>query len=451
MRFIFLLLIIPYIVKAQHFQVNEKNSIDSIIQYSGDKIILLDFYTEWCGPCKRMDKEVLVDTTISRLINTNFILLKVDAEKGYGIFLSKKYNVTSYPTYVFLNSNATPIYKTNGFISPNKFLTQLGYAISESREKTTIDKLDSLYFYNQYNTSFLYEYLCRRTRLRLDNSDLLDRYIALLPGIEKNRNENLQLIINNGDRISKSLQIGPSLELLVSNSDKLKDFEGAFGIDFYIDNAKQKTLKKSIEFKSDSLLNIVIKNTKAGDIFDNEYTIKLEYFSNLNDIKSYLKCVNEFFDSSLAKYTINKMAIMDSIVYAKILSSDDFKNAPEEEQKEVRSEYKRTQSVRFIRLYNSINDYLVKNLIDKNDLSKIKKWAQFSLQICKVDTLYFRFLYPHSLNTYAVILYKIGQKKDAISHLKQAILFGSKVESDDVKVYKSQLNKMLSNKSILSW
>jgi len=60
-------------------------------------------------------------------------------------------------------------------------------------------------------------------------------------------------------------------------------------------------------------------------------------------------------------------------------------------------------------------------------------------------------LYPHSLNTYAVILYKIGQKKDAISHLKQAILFGSKVESDDVKVYKSQLNKMLSNKSILSW
>jgi hypothetical protein len=270
----------------------------------------------------------------------------------------------------------------------------------------------------------------------------------LLSAIDKNRNENLQLIINNGDRISKSLQIGPSLELLVSNTDKLKELDGALGIDFYIDNAKQKTLKKAIAFKSDSLLSLVIKNTQSDDIFDNEYTIKLEYFSNLNDIKSYQKCTNEFFEKLLSKYTISKMAMMDSIVYRKIISSDDFKNAPEDEKKEVRSEYKRTQSVRFIRLYNSINDYLVKNLNEKNDLLKIKKWAQFSLQLCKVDTLYFRFLYPHSLNTYAVIQYKIGKKKDAISHLKQAILFGSKVESDDVKVYKSQLNKMLSNKSI---
>jgi thioredoxin-related protein len=448
MRFIFLLLIIPYIVKAQHFQVTEKNRIDSVIQYSGNKIIILDFYTEWCGPCKRMDKEVLVDTAISRLINTNFILLKVDAEKGYGIILSKKYNVTSYPTYVFLNSNATPIYKTNGFIPQKIFLTQLGYAISESKEKIAIDKYDSLYIFNKYNTSFLYQYLCRRTKLKLDNSDLLDRYISLLSPIDKNRNENLQLIINNGDRISKSLQIGPSLELLVSNTDKLKELDGALGIDFYIDNAKQKTLKKAIAFKSDSLLSLVIKNTQSDDIFDNEYTIKLEYFSNLNDIKSYQKCANEFFEKLLSKYTISKMAMMDSIVYRKIISSDDFKNAPEDEKKEVRSEYKRTQSVRFIRLYNSINDYLVKNLNEKNDLLKIKKWAQFSLQLCKVDTLYFRFLYPHSLNTYAVIQYKIGKKKDAISHLKQAILFGSKVESDDVKVYKSQLNKMLINKSI---
>ena len=205
-----------------------------------------------------------------------------------------------------------------------------------------------------------------------------------------------------------------------------------------------------IEFKNDSLLNLVIKNTEAGDIFDNEYTIKLEYFSNLNDIKSYQKYAYEFYQNLLSKYTISKMATMDSIVFLKIISSDEFKNAPEDEKKEVRSEYKRTQSVRFIRLFNSINDFLVKNINNKNDLLKIKRWAQFSLQVCKVDTNYFRYLYPHSLSTYSLILYKLDEKNTAVSNLKQAILLGTKVESDDVKVYKSLLKKMLVNKSIFN-
>ena len=47
---------------------------------------------------------------------------------------------------------------------------------------------------------------------------------------------------------------------------------------------------------------------------------------------------------------------------------------------------------------------------------------------------------------------KLIQVKGRVSGSHCAIqLGGSKVESDDVKVYKSQLNKMLSNKSILSW
>lgn len=257
MRLLLIFLLISNTAICQVESLAEKNSIDSIISNPGDKIVFIDFYTAWCGPCKRMDKEVLAEKSVSRLIDSTFILLKVDAEKGYGIALSKKYNVTSYPTYVFLNSNASPIYKINGYMPKSDFLTQLGFAISESKEKITIDELDSLYYKNKNNAPFLYQYLDRRTRLRLDNSDLLDSYISLLPETERSTIENIQLITNNGDRKSKSLQIGPSLQVLISNSARLKELKNAYSLPFYIENAKQKTLKKAIEFKNDSLLNLV--------------------------------------------------------------------------------------------------------------------------------------------------------------------------------------------------
>lgn len=449
MRLLIILLIISKISFGQNFDSKEKNKIDSIIKYSGDKIVFIDFYTVWCGPCKRMDKEVLTDSTISRLVESKFILLKIDAEKGYGIALSKKYNVTSYPTYVFLNSNAIPIYKANGYMPKNDFLTQLGFAISESNEKVTIEELDSLYYINRYNTAFLYHYLVRRTQLKLDNSDLLDHYITLLPESEKNKIDNLQLITNNGDRKSKSLQIGPSLELLIKNADKLKHLKDVYNLNFYIENAKQKTLKKAIDNKNDSLLNLVLKNTNSDDIFDNEHTIKLEYYSKINDIDQYEKIAIDFVENTLFKYNMNKMLKMDSLVLTEILNSEDFKNSPHEEKKEVISDYKHTQSIRFVKLYNSINDYLVKSTSNKNTLLRMKKWAQISTQICKQDTFYFKYIYPHSLNTYATVLYRLNEKSAAISNQQKAIFLGSKIDSEeDVVIYKSQLKKMMQNKSL---
>ena len=449
MRLLLIFLLMSNTAICQVESLAEKNSIDSIISNPGDKIVFIDFYTAWCGPCKRMDKEVLAEKSVSRLIDSTFILLKVDAEKGYGIALSKKYNVTSYPTYVFLNSNASPVYKINGYMPKSDFLTQLGFAISESKEKITIDELDSLYYKNKNNAPFLYQYLDRRTRLRLDNSDLLDSYISLLPETERSTIENIQLITNNGDRKSKSLQIGPSLDVLISNSDKLRQVKNAYNLRFYIENAKQKTLKKAIELKSDSLLNLVVKTTGSGDIFDNEFTVRLEYYSKINDITSYANTAFAFGKDSLDKYDIARMTAMDSSVLAEILNSEEYRNSKESELAEVRSEYKHTQSVRFVRLYNSMNDFLVKNTTNKNSLSGIKKWAQLSLRICNLDKTYFRFLYPHALNTYAKIMYQLNEKQAAIASQQKAIFYGSKNEDDeDVVVYKSQLKKMLSNKPI---
>jgi len=68
-----------------------------------DKPIFIDVYTSWCGPCKMMSQNVFPLVEVGKAYNVNFICYQVDAEKGDGIEISKKYGVRAFPTYLFLN------------------------------------------------------------------------------------------------------------------------------------------------------------------------------------------------------------------------------------------------------------------------------------------------------------------------------------------------------------
>lgn len=74
-----------------------------------NKLIFIDFYTGWCGPCLKFTQTVLTDEEVGKYMNSTFINLKYDAEKGEGITLSKRYNVKSYPTLLVLDSNGNII------------------------------------------------------------------------------------------------------------------------------------------------------------------------------------------------------------------------------------------------------------------------------------------------------------------------------------------------------
>ena len=67
-----------------------------------NKAIFLDVYTSWCGPCKMMANKVFTQKEAGDYFNANFINYKIDAEKGEGIEIAKKYQISSYPTCLFL-------------------------------------------------------------------------------------------------------------------------------------------------------------------------------------------------------------------------------------------------------------------------------------------------------------------------------------------------------------
>ncbi|RZJ20249.1 MAG: DUF255 domain-containing protein [Acinetobacter sp.] len=87
-----------------------------------NKMIFLDGYATWCGPCKKMDAETYKDQAVADYYNANFINVKYDMEKGEGVTLSTRYNVTAYPNLMFINPEGTMLHKGVGFLESNDFL-----------------------------------------------------------------------------------------------------------------------------------------------------------------------------------------------------------------------------------------------------------------------------------------------------------------------------------------
>ncbi|MBO0952038.1 thioredoxin family protein [Fibrella forsythiae] len=82
-----------------------------------NKVIFLDAYASWCGPCKMLQKNVFTQKTVGDFFNKKFINVKMDMEKGEGPALAQVYPLEAYPTLLFINSSGRVVKKAIGYMS----------------------------------------------------------------------------------------------------------------------------------------------------------------------------------------------------------------------------------------------------------------------------------------------------------------------------------------------
>jgi thioredoxin-related protein len=132
-------LLLPLFCMGQHAVespfitfANLKEVLDSAKK--SQKNIFIDAYASWCGPCKKMDAEIYCSSQISSYLKSNFISIKIqfdktskDAQhvkdwyKTADIF-AQKYNITEYPTYIFLSPDAELLQLDAGYMDVRDFL-----------------------------------------------------------------------------------------------------------------------------------------------------------------------------------------------------------------------------------------------------------------------------------------------------------------------------------------
>lgn len=336
------------------------------------KLIFVDAYAVWCGPCKLMVKNIFPQQAVGDYYNANFINTKIDMEKGEGIDLAKKYNVKVFPTYLFINGDGEEVHRTIGYVEAKDFIQFAKDAGDPNKRLTSLkQKFDK----GEKDPEFL-KNLADLTKYSDANyaAKVLDRYFA---GKNIEKLEDVQLLME-GLQNSES----PLYKIFV---DKKAD------IIKLVPEEKYNIINKNLQLSS-----ILIKSYKADTkTWDDAY-----YFDKTKDLLS-----KEDAEKVLNQSKANRaLKTKDFATYEKLTL-------------EVYKDYSKANSQEL----NSVAWNFFENVKTKSSLEKALLWAQDSVKKNENSA---------NTDTLANLYNKLGDKNNAKVWAEKAIELAKKTGDD---------------------
>ena len=177
-----------------------------------NKLIMLDAYASWCGPCKWMAKNIFPMKEVGDFYNKTFINAKIDMEKGEGVKLAEKYGIIAYPTFFFIDGSGKVVHQVCGGKQADEFIQSGKDALNvETRLSTLAQQFDNspkdsklalIYFNAAENACVDVEARVKKYTESISPSDLLDdaNYQLVEKFISDYKHTTIKNIVSDYDR-----------------------------------------------------------------------------------------------------------------------------------------------------------------------------------------------------------------------------------------------------------
>ena len=251
------------------------------------KPIFVDAYAVWCGPCKRMAREVFTRKDVGDFYNANFINLKMDMEKEENIAFRQKYPVSAFPTLFYIKNNGDVIRKVKGAQKAESFL-QLGASI--------LSKIDySADYVKEYekgnrDPKFMLKYIESLNKSNKSSIKIANLYLK--------SQKDLSTEINRKIIFAATTEADSKIfEQMIENRKGIEKIVGKEAVEAKIEQACKATVLKAIEYEFPELLEEATDKMKANlpkKAARFAILSELDFCVAMGDAKKYAKCCSDY-------------------------------------------------------------------------------------------------------------------------------------------------------------
>jgi len=276
-----------------------------------DKLIFVDAYTTWCGPCKRMSKQVFTQDAVGEFYNENFIAMKIDMEKTPGRKFRKKYPVSAFPTLYYIDGDGKVAHVTKGGKNPKQFI-QLGQMAMKKNDKSGNYEADYNEGKRDYN--LVYNYVKALNKVGKPSLKIANDYLKSQKDLTTE--ENLKFILEATTEADSRI-----FDLLIQHKSAITQLTSEADVKDRIEAACTRTADKAIEYKyydliTEATAKIRLIAPEKAEAF--EHTHAMRYHAADQETAAYLKSAD-----ALAKIykkdpdNLHKLAIIVAKQYEK--------------------------------------------------------------------------------------------------------------------------------------
>ncbi|HEY3390242.1 MAG TPA: thioredoxin family protein [Prolixibacteraceae bacterium] len=401
-----------------------------------NKPIFVDVFTTWCGPCKMMDRDIFPLETVGKVYNAGFVCYHLDAEKGDGIEVAKKYEVKAYPTYLFIKADGTLFFRSLGSMEAKAFLEVSNTALSEFKDPKSLPVWEKEYTDKKNDPKFLLHYMDKRSKLKLSNAGLFDEYLKLIPEEEHTSD----IVVKLYTETVESLKVN---SFAYANLKKNKDIlagklSGLFLLYLGIENTVSEAAKSKNEQLFTEALLAYDQLPKGVSPLRSKDELYMLYFQRTGESDKYVKYASNFGNNSLMKITDDSIASKDKVsaqLLEKKISAGEFAKLDSTQIAQIRAYNAHAERNLISLSLNEIAWTVFLNVSDKKALQEALNWSKRSRELSPDNSGY--------LDTYANLLYKLGRKEEAITCEKEALGYDAKANKEPNSIMVDALRKMI--------